>query len=213
MTRPFEVETVGVTELGADEAVGVRISGRIAGTLVLAPGHAEPLARLLLSGPALEAARAVAHAYQSENGLEPTVEALMALVRELRALDRLDVRQGAVRRPGEPARQPAGVAPMEQPVRVVDEALNHLMCGNIEGKPGGTSPFRAAAVVGVAIMSLPDGPKPRPFGLVNGHRDAVSLPCYAELAQSLREMADSVERLHATELTNPNPPPKPGGRA
>lgn len=199
MSTPFSVSNVGVRPLGGDDAlevVGAHVGARLAGTFVVDAGHGEPLARLLRSGPVVEAARkAVAH-HRGPGGLEDILGALDELDAALTAVEHAPIDDAVPYRPLEPVPR-RGLAHGVRPDVAVVEANNRLFFGNPEGKAG-DSVFRATAVAGVVlVVTSRGGPQPRPYGAFEGARNA--LECWPTLARQLRELADGVDAQHAAE--------------
>jgi hypothetical protein len=197
MSTPFSVSAVGVRPLGGDgalEVVGAHVGERIAGTFVVDAGHGEPLARLLLSTPIVEAARkAVAH-HRGPGGLEDILGALDELAGAIAAVDGHDFTHDDVPiRPLEPV-PPRAVQHGVDPAREIVEANNRLFFGNPEGRSG-NSVFRATAVAGVVLIPTPRGPRPRPYGTFEGAQNAVE--CWRPLSWQLRELADGIDRQFA----------------
>jgi hypothetical protein len=207
VTGRAEIDVVGLRPLGDDlDVVGARVAGRNAGTLVVDRGRGEAVARLLLSGPVVEAARELAAILTSE---APALERAAAtpwarlmlgaadrLERAIAEVDELDLVNG----PDMPIPEPSDPSPVRrvtvglQPGRVVHETVNTLMFGNPEGTTG-QSMFRAVAVAGVVLVARPSGPEPTSFAAFNGARDA--LPCWAALADYLETMAENIRDQHA----------------
>lgn len=196
MSGPFEVSAVGVRPLdgGELEVVGATVGDRLAGTLVVDAGHGEPLARLLRSGPVVEAARKAVARHRGPGGLEDILDALDELADALAAVDAPDPRADDI-----PIRKLEPVPPRAlqhglDPGRAIVEANNTLFFGNPEGKTS-NSIWRATAVAGVVLVPSRGGPRPRPFGTFEGAFNAPE--CWPALSWQLRELADGIDGQHA----------------
>lgn len=190
--KPFTVDAVGIRPCNGGEVVGVRVAERLAGALVVDPGHGEPLARLMLAAPVVDAARKAVGVHRGKGDLSLVLDALDELAAALQAND--DVDPLLLQRPdadvfdvpgAEPG--PRGIANHVRPWRLVESALNTLY------KPdGGLTVFRGVSVVGVVLVPTPDGPRPRCYGthaLANN-----ALECGPEMAGTLRDIAQAIER-------------------
>jgi hypothetical protein len=200
MSTPFGVSAVGVRPLGGEgelEVVGATVGDRVAGTLVVDAGHGEPLARLLRSGPVVEAARKAVARHRGLGGLEDILGALDELAAALDAVDAHKPDDEVPIRPLETV-PPRALQHGLNPGNMIVEANNRLFFGNPEGKAG-NSVWRATAVAGVVLVPSRGGPRPRPFAAFEGARNA--LECWPALSWQLREIADGIDGQHAaTEL-------------
>lgn len=188
MSTPLDIDAVGLMAMqDGFEAVSLRVVGRVQ-TVVVARGHGEPLARLLLAGDVVAAARELIMAASSTPpGRGRAAAFVPALGRLARAIETLDSR------PLGHEVVPLAVDRVEPPGMRHDVRPGEVIEATIHGLYGGDeSIFRAVAVAGVVLAQTPDGPKPIAYGM--SAVDETSSPeAYRPLAAQLRELADGID--------------------
>jgi hypothetical protein len=188
--RPLVVDKVWLRVLGDGKhaAVGCRIGGLTAGTLVVSAEDAPALALLLQASPLIQAALAAVATWDKAD-LETFAAAMATLMvetqREATVLTDTDL--------GWPAEPAPGTLARAKPETEIDRALRLLFCGAPDAQEGATV-FRACAAAGVAMKATPQGLQPTPFGSILGQRDRATAPAWRRLADQLRDMADTVDR-------------------